>query len=319
MRARIRLAPPIRRSPSALYPGIRRTDPRGSRILWFLRHVSGSRRFNRGSVVFAFLIPTCPRWTSDFDTNAHHRRLFTAAAWRGLEPAPGSGLRRAFLHLSCSLCTIGQFIANLPFLRLRRTLNAPVPADRPDQDSGIIVAACQEVADLGLDRAGAVDAPDRLDCENRTQVRPAVQGLEILDRRGHEDAPAHQAAVALVKGVEHRSPLASPAKTGLLELLAHSPKGAAVIGLEHQEVVGALGPDLRGDVLLAAHGVQRHNATLQVQGLQQLRDRDDLIRLAVDCALTKRQSLFAGPSADHVQRPMIVAAAASAPDGLAVH
>src|SRR3954462_4625690 len=123
MRARIRLAPPLRRSPSAPYPGVRRTDPRGSRSLWFWRQVSGSRRFNRGSVVFAFLIPTCPRWTSDFDTNAHHRRLFTAAAWRGLEPAPGSGLRRAFLHLSCSLCTIGQFIANLPFLRLRRTLD----------------------------------------------------------------------------------------------------------------------------------------------------------------------------------------------------
>jgi hypothetical protein len=80
-------------------------------------------------VVFAFLIPTCPRWTSDFDTNAHHRRLFTAAAWRGLEPAPGSGLRRAFLHLSCSLCTIGQFIANLPFLRLRRTPDGPVVPD----------------------------------------------------------------------------------------------------------------------------------------------------------------------------------------------
>src|SRR4051794_20628100 len=70
--------------------------------------------------------PDGTRWTSDFDTNAHHRRLFTAAAWRGLEPAPGSGLRRAFLHLSCSLCTIGQFIANLPFLRLRRTLDRPV-------------------------------------------------------------------------------------------------------------------------------------------------------------------------------------------------
>src|SRR4051812_2827628 len=35
MRARIRLAPPIRRSPSAPYPGVRRTDPRGSRSLWF--------------------------------------------------------------------------------------------------------------------------------------------------------------------------------------------------------------------------------------------------------------------------------------------
>src|SRR3954464_9066009 len=31
MRARIRLAPPLRRSPSAPYPGVRRTDPRGSR------------------------------------------------------------------------------------------------------------------------------------------------------------------------------------------------------------------------------------------------------------------------------------------------
>src|SRR4051794_23799868 len=69
--------------------------------------------------------PDGTRWTSDFDTNAHHRRLFTAAAWRGLEPAPGSGPRRAFLHLSCSLCTIGQFIANLPFLRLRRTASRP--------------------------------------------------------------------------------------------------------------------------------------------------------------------------------------------------
>src|SRR3954447_24756929 len=127
-RARIRLAPPLRRSPSAPYPGVRRTDPSGSRSLWFLRQVSGSRRFNRGSGVFACLIPTGPRWTSDCDTNAHHRRLFTAAAWRGLEPAPGSGLRRTFLHLSCSLCTIGQFIANLPFLRLRRTLDAPAQA-----------------------------------------------------------------------------------------------------------------------------------------------------------------------------------------------
>src|SRR3954447_8027616 len=69
---------------------------------------------------------------------------------------------------------------------MQRVLNAPVPADRRDQDSGIIVAACQEIADLGRNRAGAVDAPDRLDCENRPQVRPAVQGLEVLDRQGHE-------------------------------------------------------------------------------------------------------------------------------------
>src|SRR3954454_8924162 len=170
---------------------------------------------------------------------------------------------------------------------MQRVLNTPVPADRPDQDSGIIIAACQEVADLGLDRAGAVDAPDRLHRQNRPQVRPAVQGLEVLDRRGHEDAPTDQATVALVKGVEHWSPLASPAKTGLLELLPHSPQVPAVIALASQEIVGALGPDLRGDVLLAAHGVQRHDAALQVQGLQQRRDSRDLVRLAADRALAQ--------------------------------
>src|SRR3954468_11998854 len=110
---------------------------------------------------------------------------------------------------------------------MQRVLNTPVPADCSDQDGGIIVAACQEIADLGLDLAGAVDAPDRLDCENRTHVRPAVQGLEVLDRRGHEDAPADQATVALVKGIEHWSPPATPAKAGALEVLLDSHKGAA--------------------------------------------------------------------------------------------
>src|SRR6185437_14542963 len=137
------------------------------------RQVSGSRRFNRGSGVFAFLIPTCPRWTSDFDTNAHHRRLFTAAAWRGLEPAPGSGLRRAFLHLSCSLCTIGLFIANLPFLRLRRTLDAPAQAIvegrvdggylRQGDDPRLGMAGLMHHRDVGADAfAGECDVGEQV-------------------------------------------------------------------------------------------------------------------------------------------------------------
>ncbi len=65
-----------------------------------------------------------------FDSNAHHRRLLTAAAWSGLEPAPGSRLRRACLHLPCSLGTVSQLILNLLSVRLRRTLNAPMPPYR---------------------------------------------------------------------------------------------------------------------------------------------------------------------------------------------
>src|SRR5690349_5372593 len=48
-------------------------------------------------------------------------------------------------------------------------------------------------------------------------------------------------------------------------MLAHGLKGAGVIGLQHQEIVGVLGPDPRGDVLLRAHGVERHDGALEMQ------------------------------------------------------
>src|SRR4051794_26846705 len=87
-------------------------------------------------------------------------------------------------------------------------LDAPVPADRPDQDGGIIAAAGaaagEEVAGLGLDFAGTVDAADRLDRQHGAEIGPVAQRLELSDGRAHEDASADQAAVALVEGVEHR-------------------------------------------------------------------------------------------------------------------
>src|SRR5215213_1185520 len=87
---------------------------------------------------------------------------------------------------------------------MQGVLDAPVPADRPDQDGGIVAAAGEEVADLGLDLAGAGDAADRLHRRHGAEIGPAAQGLEPPDGGAHEDAPADQAAVALVKGVEHR-------------------------------------------------------------------------------------------------------------------
>src|SRR4051794_22694734 len=121
--------------------------------------------------------PDGTRWTSDFDTNAHHRRLFTAAAWRGLEPAPGSRLRRAFLHLSCSLCTIGQFIANLPFLRLRRTLNGPAPPLNRHQsgDPGPGRAPGREEGELPVGQA----APD----QKSARPGPPQGGVELIGRK----------------------------------------------------------------------------------------------------------------------------------------
>jgi hypothetical protein len=75
-----------------------------------------------------------------------------------------------------------------------------------------------------------------------------------------------------------------------------------VIGLEHQQVIGAPLQDPVGDCLLAAHGIQRHDAVLQGQRLEQRRDRGDLVRLAIDLTLAERQPLLAG--ADQVQWPL---------------
>ena len=95
-------------------------------------------------------------------------------------------------------------------------------------------------------------------------------------------------------------------------------EGAAVIGLQRQQIVGTLGPDSLRDILLAPHRIERHDGAVEIQSVEQLRDCGDLVRLAVDRALTEHQSLITGPGADQMQRAVIVAAAARAPDALAV-
>src|SRR5215208_2078344 len=121
---------------------------------------------------------------------------------------------------------------------MQGVLDAPVPADGLDQDGGIVAAAGEEVADLGLDLAGAGDTADRLHRQHQAQVGPVVQWLELPGSGAHEDAPADQAAVAFVEGVEHRPTTGPAAEAAALEMLAHGFEGMAVIGLQHQEIVG---------------------------------------------------------------------------------
>src|SRR3954451_21647513 len=144
------------------------------------------------------------------------------------------------------------------------------------------------------------------------------QSLETLCRRVQEDAPADQAAVALLEGIGHRPAAGPAAEAGALEVLAYRLEGAGVGGLERQEGVGGPRPDPLGVGLLAANRAQRDDTALEPQGVEQLRDRRDLVRLAVDRALAERQPAPARPGADQVQRPALVAAAAGPADGLAV-
>src|SRR5688500_600486 len=111
----------------------------------------------------------------------------------------------------------------------QRVLDAPMPADGSDQDGGIVAAAGEEVAGLGL--AGSAGAAERLRRQRRARPGPAAQGLGILCRRVHEDAAADQTAVAPLEGAEHRPAAGSAAKAGALEALAHRLESAAVVGL----------------------------------------------------------------------------------------
>src|SRR4051794_34145256 len=114
---------------------------------------------------------------------------------------------------------------------VQSVLDTPVAADGLGQDGRIVVAAGEEVADLSFGLIGAVDAADRLDRQQRAQIGPFVQGLELCVDRAHEDASAHQAAVAVIKGVKSRPAAGAAAETGTFEMSPYGVEGAAVIGL----------------------------------------------------------------------------------------
>src|SRR3954467_2599948 len=114
---------------------------------------------------------------------------------------------------------------------MQSVLDAPVAADGLGQDGRIVLAAGKEVADLSLGLAGAVDAADRLDRQQRAQIGPFVQRLGPCAERAPENASAHQAAVAVVKGVACRPAAGTAAETGTFEMATHGLEGAAVIGL----------------------------------------------------------------------------------------
>src|SRR4051795_13759761 len=101
---------------------------------------------------------------------------------------------------------------------MQSVLDAPVAADGLDQDGRIIIAAGEEVADLSLGLAGAVDAADRLDRQQSAQIGPFMQRLELSDGRAEECPAAHQAAVAFVKGVESRPAAGAAAEAGTFEM-----------------------------------------------------------------------------------------------------
>jgi hypothetical protein len=150
-----------------------------------------------------------------------------------LEPASGSRLRRAYLHLSCSLCTKLQFlfILNLLFfVRLWHTLDGPVgPHQGQTLGSG----------DLAIRNAGYEVAvlPGVLD-----EGRLASPGLALADMAHDLDAPdLGQIGPRLAADIPPGDPRVPPDAVALVELVVLD-DGGLVLG---DAVAGRAEPPLR--------------------------------------------------------------------------
>ncbi len=128
---RISFTPPIRRPPLAQvirFPASLSQEMETPLVLKTMLWITTRhRRFTFVRLSDPYLLEVPPR---RFDPNAHHRRLLTAAAWGGLEPAPESRLRGAFPHLPYSFYTVWRLLLNPLFVCLRHTLDAPMAPRR---------------------------------------------------------------------------------------------------------------------------------------------------------------------------------------------
>src|SRR5262245_49619776 len=92
-----------------------------------------------------------------------------------------------------------------------------------------------------------------------------------------------------------------------------------MIILERQHVIGTLFANLFGYLLLRAHRVNRHYATLDMEQAQQFGDSRDLIRLPIDFDLSESQTIAPGPGADQMDRVLSNSPVMRAAQGLDVN
>ena len=187
------------------------------------------------------------------------------------------------------------------------------------------MAACIRKNTLGIRRivrdviarfGGGFSAGDACggDAGDAAQARPAMHFLQPLGCVGRLATAHFDTAMALV-GVFVRGQARCFRR--LLEEQAHIRVQCALIALETKQILSAALPDLRGDLALAAHGVNGDSRPAQVQQAQQFGDRRDFIALLLRRRLRQDQPRFSGKRAHQMQglgRPVM-----AAPQGLTVN
>ena len=88
---------------------------------------------------------------------------------------------------------------------------------------------------------------------------------------------------------------------GIFEDLLNLRMQLGLIAFDRQHVVGALVADRLGCLLLAMHGIQRHDRARQVQQLQELWHRRDFIGVLSNGHLPQADLEVAGPCIEQLQ------------------
>ena len=104
----------------------------------------------------------------------------------------------------------------------------------------------------------------------------------------------------------------------LVERLADVLGEMRLVLLDRQHVLAPLANDPGGDLLLAAHGVEGHHGSIEIQQLQQFRNRGDLVGFGVRRHLAERHVILHRPGADHVQGGAADAASRRTTSGLPI-
>ena len=184
-------------------------------------------------------------------------------------------------------------------------LNLPVPADRLCQDLRVIGAAGQKIADVGFDLTRPIDLAAAFHRQDGLPAGPVAQRFQGGSIRADKHAAPDQPAMAIIECVMNRPVKGRAAETGRGATLLDSGEFLPLVGFEHHQIISPSLEDPGGDRPLAAHRVQGDNRPLDVEHLEQFRDRADRAGFVVDPTLTQDQPAITSPRADNVKRPLL--------------
>ena len=182
---------------------------------------------------------------------------------------------------------------------MQRVFDVPVGTDGLSDTSPILRREAAEVgAPLGLRLA--VEGPVGLDHPEAGQVGPGGLVLEPVEVVREPRPTDLESAMSFVDGLSGRV-CRRPVVQEEADLLA----GGGVVGVESPDVVGPRRGEVCRDLLLRPHGVDRHQTPGDIEQVQELRNRGDLVGVLGRFQLAEDHVVLTGPGAD--QRPRVLA------------